>query len=76
MRLSEDPYELATDADALVICTDWNEFKQLDLSRIRDIMAHAVVVDGRNIYDPEAMHNLGFVYRGVGKGKTYTNGDA
>jgi UDPglucose 6-dehydrogenase len=62
------PYDLAADADALVVCTEWNEFKQLDLERIRNSMRQPVLVDGRNLYEPADMMRLGFRYRGVGRG--------
>ncbi len=62
-----DPYDLAADAHALVIVTEWNEFKQLDLARVRQLMRTPVVVDGRNIYDPREMAQAGFIYRGVGR---------
>lgn len=68
LRLAEDPYDLATGADALLVATEWNEFKQLDLDRIKSVMARPVIIDGRNIYDPQKMHNLGFIYRAVGRG--------
>ena len=63
-----DPYQVAEDADALVVATEWNEFKHLDLERVRKAMRRPVVVDGRNIYDPATMIALGFTYRGVGRG--------
>ena len=68
VRLCEDAYEAAAGADAVVICTEWNEFKQLDLPRLKHSMRQPVVVDGRNIYDPAAMQRLGFTYRGMGRG--------
>jgi UDPglucose 6-dehydrogenase len=74
LRLVEDPYELAEGMDALVVCTEWNEFKQLDLQRIKQVMAQPILVDGRNIYEPNNMHALGFIYRGVGRGSDYQNG--
>ena len=74
LRLVEDPYELARDADALLVCTDWNEFKQLDLVQVRELMAQPIVVDGRNLYEPEVMRELGFQYRAVGRGATFANG--
>ncbi len=58
---------VARGADALVVITEWNEFKQLDLPRLKRLMRRPVVVDGRNIYDPEEMRRLGFVYRGIGR---------
>lgn len=70
MRLVEDPYLLADGADAVLVCTEWNEFKQLDLTRMRSMMRSPVVVDGRNIYDPARMHELGFCYRAVGRSYT------
>ncbi len=68
IEMAENAYELARDCDALLICTDWNEFKHLDLVRIRDAMRCPVIVDGRNIYDPKQMAQTGFHYRGVGRG--------
>jgi UDPglucose 6-dehydrogenase len=58
---------VARGADAIVIVTEWNEFRQLDLQKLKRLMRRPVVVDGRNIYDPEAMRQLGFVYRGIGR---------
>ncbi len=66
--LSEDPYELAESCDAVVIVTEWNEFKHLDLLRIKEAMRKPVLIDGRNIYEPELMSELGFIYRGIGRG--------
>ncbi len=63
-----DPYEVAQEADALVIATEWNEFKHLDLQRIRQGLRRPILIDGRNIYEPEKMDALGFIYRGVGRG--------
>ena len=68
LELSDNAYDLAEGCDALVVVTEWNEFKNLDLARIRDLMAGNVVIDGRNIYEPEQMNDLGFYYRGVGRG--------
>ncbi len=68
IQMAPDPYALVEEADALVVCTEWNEFKHLDLERVRDLMRQPVVVDGRNIYDPETMCRLGFRYRGMGRG--------
>jgi UDPglucose 6-dehydrogenase len=60
-------YEVADGADALVIVTEWNEFRDLDLGRVKMSMKRPVVVDGRNIYDPALMRGLGFTYRGIGR---------
>jgi UDPglucose 6-dehydrogenase len=63
-----DPYEMAKGCDALIVVTPWNEFKQLDLERVKDLMKSPVIFDGRNIYDPKAMKEMGFTYRSVGRG--------
>ncbi len=68
VELAPDPYTLAQGCDALVVVTDWNEFKHLDLARVRELMRRPVLIDGRNIYDPEMVRTLGFIYRGVGRG--------
>jgi UDPglucose 6-dehydrogenase len=64
---SADPYALADGADGLVLVTEWNEFRQLDLGRVKASMRRPVMVDGRNIYDPAIMRSLGFTYRGIGR---------
>jgi UDPglucose 6-dehydrogenase len=68
VTLCKGPYEVAEGSDALVIVTDWNEFKHLDMIRIKELMRQPVVIDGRNIYDPNRMYAMGFVYRGFGRG--------
>ncbi|MFQ5858236.1 MAG: nucleotide sugar dehydrogenase [Anaerolineae bacterium] len=68
VSLCEDAYRVAEGSDALIIATEWNEFKQLDLARIRDLMRRPVIIDGRNIYEPDQMAELGFVYQGMGRG--------
>jgi UDPglucose 6-dehydrogenase len=67
VEYSRDAYGLADGADALVVVTEWNEFRQLDLSRVRASMRKPVIIDGRNIYDPAHMRGLGFTYRGIGR---------
>jgi UDPglucose 6-dehydrogenase len=62
-----DAYEVADGADAIVLITEWNEFRQLDMARVKQLMRRPVIVDGRNIYDPETMRALGFTYRGIGR---------
>jgi len=63
----KDAYAVAAGADAIVLITEWNEFRQLDMARVKQLMRRPVIVDGRNIYDPEAMRGLGFTYRGIGR---------
>jgi len=73
IRMCSDPYTLADGADALVVITDWNEFKQLDLPKVRNLMRTPNLIDGRNIYEPEEMKALGFRYRGIGRGYNGAN---
>jgi UDPglucose 6-dehydrogenase len=68
LHMTPDAYELAQGCDAVIICTEWNEFKNLDLQRLHDRMRQPLVIDGRNIYDPDEMASYGFHYRGVGRG--------
>ena len=65
-----DAYAVAEGADALVIVTEWNEFRQLDFDRLKKLMRSPVVIDCRNIYDPEDLKRHGFSYVGVGRGAT------
>jgi UDPglucose 6-dehydrogenase len=69
VQMMPDPYSMAEGADALVVVTEWNEFKALDLARIRNSMKTPIILDGRNIYDPATMAQLGFRYYGMGRGK-------
>ena len=59
---------MAEGCDLLMVNTEWNEFRQLDLLRIKEAMKNPALFDGRNIYDPGKMLELGFRYRGVGRG--------
>jgi UDPglucose 6-dehydrogenase len=68
VEMFNDPYEMAKGCDALIVVTEWNEFKQLDLEKLKGLLKSPVIFDGRNIYDPASMKNLGFTYRGVGRG--------
>ncbi len=64
----ESAYEVAQNVDALVMVTEWNEFKSLDMRQMRSAMRRPVLIDGRNIYEATEMNNLGFIYRGMGRG--------
>jgi UDPglucose 6-dehydrogenase len=68
VTMCPDAYSAAIGCDALLVMTEWNEFKALDLERIRDLMRSPKIFDGRNIYDPEKVRALGFQYIGVGRG--------
>lgn len=67
IKLCKDAYDVADDSDCLVLVTEWNEFKELDLKKIKNKMHQAVMIDGRNIYDPAEMKKLGFRYIGMGR---------
>jgi UDPglucose 6-dehydrogenase len=68
VEMYNDVYSMAEGCDALMVITEWNEFKQLDLVTLRDLMRQPVIFDGRNIYDPDTMKKLGFHYHGLGRG--------
>ncbi|NQS92289.1 MAG: UDP-glucose/GDP-mannose dehydrogenase family protein [Chloroflexi bacterium] len=68
VEMVKSPYTMAEGCDLLMVITEWNEFRQLDLTRIKEAMNKPVLYDGRNIYDPDKMVELGFSYRGVGRG--------
>jgi len=62
-----DPYAAVEKADAVVLMTEWNEYRSLDLKKIKKLMKGNVFVDLRNVYEPEAMRQAGFAYVGVGR---------
>lgn len=64
---TKDPYDAASGTDAVAIVTEWNEFRQIDLVRLAKGMKHLVLFDGRNIYEPTRLRELGFMYYGVGR---------
>ena len=68
VQLAKDAYDLATGCDALILMTEWNEFKHLDMGKIKSLMRQPVFIDGRNLYEPVVMSENGFIYRGVGRG--------
>jgi UDPglucose 6-dehydrogenase len=65
--ISPDPYAAAAGADALVLVTEWNEFRQPDFALLRRTMKQPVLFDGRNIWDPAKVRALGFAYQGIGR---------
>jgi UDPglucose 6-dehydrogenase len=67
VEYKKDAYEVAAGADAVVIVTEWNEFRHLDLPKLMASMRKPVIIDGRNIYDPQVMRDHGFTYRGIGR---------
>jgi len=69
LSFTADPYEALNGADALVLVTEWKQFRNPDFSRMKDLLKQPVVIDGRNIYEPAHMSRLGFAYAGIGRGK-------
>jgi len=67
LEYGNDAYDVARGADALVLVTEWNQFRRLDLPRIKDLLKSPIFIDLRNVYDPQQMKRLGFDYCGVGR---------
>jgi UDPglucose 6-dehydrogenase len=63
----DSPYEAATGADAVALVTEWNEFKFLNLERLRSVLRRPLIFDGRNVWEPERMRRLGFEYHSIGR---------
>ena len=70
VNYSQDSYSLAKGCDCLLLLTEWEEFKKLDFGRIKKMMKHAIVFDGRNLYHDGDLQKLGFEYHSIGRGKT------
>ena len=68
IHFCDSAYAVAENVDALVVVTEWNEFKSLNMLQIRSAMRRPVLIDGRNIYEAAEMNRLGFIYRGMGRG--------
>ena len=73
MEFCDDPYTALEGADALAIVTEWKAFRSPDFARIKTALNEPVIFDGRNIYDPDEMKALNFIYRGLGRGYNGTN---
>lgn len=67
IEFAQNAYVAAKDSDLLILVTEWNEFRQLDLKKIKSLMKIPILLDGRNIYDPLEMKEIGFTYVGVGR---------
>src|SRR5690606_1883288 len=61
------PLDALENADALAICTEWSEFRNPDFEQMRSLMAKPLIFDGRNLYDPQVMRDLGFTYYSIGR---------
>jgi UDPglucose 6-dehydrogenase len=68
VEIFDDVYKMAQGCDALIVVTEWNEFKQLDLEKVKGLLNCPVIYDGRNIYDPALLREMGFTYRAIGRG--------
>jgi len=67
IEYAQDAYETCTDADAVVLMTEWNQYRALDLDRLMEEMQGRVFIDLRNVYEPQKMKDKGFIYAGVGR---------
>ncbi len=68
----ENAYDAATGCDAVAVVTEWNEFRQLNMARLREVMRQPLLFDGRNIYDPEKVKQAGLQYYGIGRSANTT----
>jgi UDPglucose 6-dehydrogenase len=68
VKLCADSYETVEGCDLVILATEWNEFKNINLARVKKLMKLPIFIDGRNLYDPTSMYELGFIYRGLGRG--------
>ena len=73
VEIYDDVYKMVEGCDALIVVTPWNEFKQLDLERVKGLLKTPIIYDGRNIYDPQVMKEMGFTYHAIGRAAK-TNG--
>jgi UDPglucose 6-dehydrogenase len=76
LRYADDAYDAALDADALVVLTDWREFAALDLSKLNKTLRYPIVIDGRNLFDPQVMSQNGFTYISTGRPAAYPQRDS
>jgi len=69
VKYCKNPYDAAQGSDAILLLTEWNEFKQIDFQKLKSVVKQTVVLDGRNLYDPQEMAERGFAYHGMGRGE-------
>lgn len=67
IKFFENPYSCISEASALIVLTEWDEFRNLDLEKIKGLLKNPLIIDGRNIFDPGKARNLGYTYVGVGR---------
>ena len=63
----DNPYDAVKEANALLLVTEWDEFKSLDLNKVKNMMANPIIIDGRNLFDPDEVRGFGFEYSSVGR---------
>jgi UDPglucose 6-dehydrogenase len=68
VKLCKDAYDAARGSDCILVMTEWDEFKKLDLKKVKSLLRQPVIIDSRNIYDPQKMKDMGFIYKCVGRG--------
>jgi len=67
VKFCKDPYDASQHCDCLLVITEWDEFKELDFTKIKKLLKRPIIIDGRNIYEPRRMEKLGFTYVGIGR---------
>ncbi len=67
ITFAKDTYDTVKDADLLLLITEWNEFKELDIAKAGELMRQKNILDGRNVFDPQIIRSLGFTYQGIGR---------
>ena len=67
IEYKNNAYEAAKGSDCLLVLTEWDEFKNLDLKKLKKLLKHPIIVDGRNIFDPFKMKEAGFIYKSIGR---------
>ena len=67
IQYAKNPYDAVKGADAMLVLTEWNEFRELDLKKVKKLLKRPIVIDGRNIYSPAEMEKLGFRYYSIGR---------
>jgi len=75
VKFCKDPYAVSRNCDCLLIITEWDEFKKLDFLKIKKLLKRPIIIDGRNIYEPKKMRQLGFTYLGIGRGSCAKKAD-
>jgi len=69
LEVGTDPYDVAKGSDAIVLVTEWNQFRRLDLERMKRLLNRPIFIDLRNVYEPDHMQRLGFDYTCVGRAR-------